>query len=175
MSAARQHVPKTGAGAGVEFDDDAVLLLMQGLAGQGAVATISADGRAVRPVGDGRWAFYVSGPAVVAEEGTVEECVRNALPRLREAGMPVDEGIPPSECTPDGGLEGTGVLVLDWLTEQGLSVFLKADGDRAAPGWTFIVSGGPLQQTQRADGPTAGRCLRRMLSRLRAEGVAVPV
>ncbi|GHC60121.1 hypothetical protein [Streptomyces cinnamoneus] len=170
---AGQQAPESGVDAG--FDEDAVLLLMQWLAEQGAVVTISAGGSAVRPVREERWTFHVSGPVVVAEEGTIGQCVRNALPRLREAGMPVDEGMPESACMRGGGPEGTGMLVLDWLAEQGLSVFLKADGARTTPGWTLIVGGEPLTERQRADGPSAGRCLGRMLSRLRAEGVAVPV
>lgn len=164
------------------FAEDATLLLLQWLAEQGVVAHISSGDRrtAVHELG---WVFGASWRptdsadlrSVVAEEATVEECVRILLPRLREAGLLVDEGPWGTGAGQGVSVEGTGVLVLDWLVEQGVHVFLKADGARRTPGWTFLARGGPLPEMLRVDGPGSGGCFRRMLPRLLAEGLVVPV
>ncbi|MCC3770072.1 hypothetical protein [Streptomyces sp. UNOC14_S4] len=61
------------------------------------------------------------------------------------------------------------------MTDRGMNVFLKADGQRRTPGWTFLVSGGPLSGTLRSDGGRAEKCLGLMLSELRRHGLEVPV
>ncbi|WP_329018279.1 hypothetical protein [Streptomyces sp. NBC_00690] len=109
----------------------------------------------------------------MTEGASVGECVRRAWTTLRNAGQPMDVRLP--DWAGDAGGDGIGILVLDWLVDQGASVFLKADGERSTPGWTFIVQFGPLTQTLRADGPRVERCFGQVVSRLRAEGTNVPV
>ncbi|MEU9414956.1 hypothetical protein [Streptomyces sp. NPDC048272] len=158
---------------------------MQWLAEHGVVAILSAAGGPSR-VDEPRWVFRAGlGPgvttdprqSVVAEEATAGQCVRIALPLLEEAGLQMGgtSGTFEAAGLRADCVEGIGVLVLDWLAEQGLSVFLKADGERRTPGWTLIVRDGPLLDMLRFDGPEVGRCFRRMLVDLRGQGLAVPV
>jgi hypothetical protein len=163
------HAAETGPG----FDRDPVLLLTESPAGQGAVTTVSAGSGAAEAARGRRWSFHALGRDVEVEEATVEQCVRRALPVLREI-LPAGEGVPASAPTGNAGIEGIGVLVLDWLVDQGMSVFLKADGERRTTGWTLLVHRGPLSRALRADGPRAEECFRRMTSLLRTEGIAVP-
>lgn len=174
-----------------DFDQDGILLFMQWLAEHGVVAILSAAGGPSR-VDEPRWVFRAGlGPGVttdprqgvVAEEATAGQCVRIALAVLEEAGLQMGGTSGTSGTFGTAGaaglredcVEGIGVLVLDWLAEQGLSVFLKADGERRTPGWTLIVRDGPLLDMLRFDGPEVGRCFRRMLVDLRGQGLAVPV
>ena len=52
---------------------------------------------------------------------------------------------------------------------------LRVDAERSAsqPGWTFAASGGPLDQSMRADGRTAAECLSFAVARLRELGIDV--
>jgi hypothetical protein len=155
------------------FGGDPALLFLQWLAEQGSVATLSVDG-----TGAGferRWVLRVLEGDLTVEGATVEQCLRIALPQLREAGLRVDEGLPAPGLARRGGVEGAGVLVLDWLADQGVRVFLKADGARAVPGWTFLVQDGPLPRMLRVDGPRGAGCISGMLARLGGEGLVVPV
>ncbi|MFF7023427.1 hypothetical protein ACFY97_20825 [Streptomyces klenkii] len=103
------------------------------------------------------------------------ECMRVALPRLRDAGLPMDESPWAPDLEPENSMEGMGMLVLDWLVEQGVTVFLKADGERPIPGWTFIAKGGPLTEFLRTDGAHAENCFTPMLDNLRHQDLPVPV
>ncbi|MGX1508299.1 UNVERIFIED_CONTAM: hypothetical protein RKD43_006924 [Streptomyces graminofaciens] len=175
----KQQVPTTDPG----FDRDGILHLLQWLAEQSVVASISAVGKSSL-TDEPKWVFRAaSGPSVPSdlrqnvetEESTAGQCVCMALPLLKEAGLSMSggswiSGLEELDCT-----EGTGVLVLDWLVEQGVSVFLKADGERATPGWTLIVHGGALPDILRFDGRQADGCFRRMLLDLRGQGLAVPL
>jgi hypothetical protein len=169
--------------ADLDFDQDGILVLMQWLAEHGVVATLAAAGEPSL-IEKPKWVFRAaSGPSVttdlrqsvVTEEATAGQCVRIALPLLEEAGLPISGGSWASGLAEEDCTEGTGVLVLDWLVEQGVSVFLKADGERRTPGWTLIVRGGSLLDILRFDGPEVGRCFRCMLLDLRGQGLAVPV
>lgn len=165
----RGRVAQDGQG----FGGDPVLLFLQWLAEQGSVAALSVGGTAAGL--ERRWVLRVLEGGLVVEGATVEQCLRIALPRLREAGVRVDEGLPGSVLARRGGVEGAGVLVLDWLADRGVRVFLKADGARAVPGWTFLVQDGPLARMLRADGPTSAGCIHRMVGLLGEEGLVVPV
>ncbi|WP_371523167.1 hypothetical protein [Kitasatospora sp. NBC_01300] len=156
---------------------------MRWLAEHGVVATLSA---AAEPslMNEPGWVFRAtSGPSVTtglrqsvaAEEATAGQCVRIALPLLEEAGLPIGGPSWASRLREEDCTEGIGVLILDWLADQGMSVFLKADGERKTPGWTLIVRGGPLLDMLRFDGPAVGRCFQHMLLDLRGQGLAVPV
>ncbi|MYT15796.1 hypothetical protein YWIDRAFT_05279 [Streptomyces sp. SceaMP-e96] len=167
----------------LEFDQDGILVLMLWLAEHGVVATLSAAGEPSL-MDELKWVFRAaSGPSVTTdlrqsvatEEATAGQCVRIALPLLKEAGLPIGGPSWASRLKEEDCAEGTGVLVLDWLAEQGVSVFLKADGERKTPGWTLIVRGGPLPDMLRFDGPEVGRCFQRMLLTLRGQCLAVPV
>ncbi|GGX60990.1 hypothetical protein [Streptomyces hiroshimensis] len=175
------------------FDDDATLLLLQWLAEQGVVAVISSGGQqtlqgesqGTEPRGtEPQWRFdALAGPAVATElrqsitvaESSLAQCLRSALLRMREAGLSVDKSPWGPELEPEGGIEGIGMLVLDWLVEEGVGVFLKADGQRRSPGWTFIAEGGPLSGMVRVDGATGERCFLPMVARLHEQGLTVPV
>ncbi|GAA1235145.1 hypothetical protein GCM10009665_26630 [Kitasatospora nipponensis] len=167
----------------LDVDRDGILVLMRVLAEHGVVAALFAADR-TSPVSGSTWEFRAASgssaatalrPGVVTGAATAGECVRLALPLLAEAGLPVGgvAGAPVPED--EQSTEGIGMLVLDWLVEQGMSVFLKADGGRRTPGWTLIVRGGPLADMLRFDGPEVGRCLRRLLLDLRGHGLVVPV
>jgi hypothetical protein len=178
----REAARPASTDADPDFDQDGILLLMRCLAEHGLVTTLSAAGEPSL-MDEPRWVFRVaSGPSVttdlrqsvVAEETTAGQCVHVALHLLEEAGLPIGGPSWASRLEEDCA-EGTGVLVLDWLAEQGVSVFLKADGERKTPGWTLIVREGPLLDMLRFDGPEVGRCFQRMLLDLRGQGLAVPV
>ncbi|MEV4437993.1 hypothetical protein AB0K09_03090 [Streptomyces sp. NPDC049577] len=159
---------------GPGFEEDAALLFLERLAEQGRVAIISADGR-TNP-GEARWEFHLL-PGMGAPEESRErirtagasagQCLCLAVPRLCAGGLPVSEEEFP--------VEGTGTLVLDWLVEHGMTVFLKADGDRPALGWTLLVQGGPLTELLRNGGRTAAACLHSLLPKLHERGLVVPV
>ncbi|MGW7132450.1 hypothetical protein ACWGIA_29540 [Streptomyces bobili] len=77
----------------------------------------------------------------------------------------------------DGGIEDVTLLVLEWLSEQGVNAMIRVDADRAvanSPAWTFAASGGPLEHGMRADGRTVQQCMSRALFRLREAGLSVP-
>ncbi|MFG2402148.1 hypothetical protein [Streptomyces lydicus] len=157
-----------GAEPHAGFEEDEILHFMRKLAEHGVVATLSANGVAKGHIDTDRWAFHALGPGVATRGATVGACLDVALPPLRDAGLPVGAGTTRVR-------EGIGVLVLDWLVDQGMTVFLKADGGRRVPGWTLIVDGGPLLRMQRFDGPRIEKCLRRLVHGLEAGGLRVPV
>ncbi|MFE7648982.1 hypothetical protein [Streptomyces phaeoluteigriseus] len=164
----RGRVVDAGAGAG--FGADGLLAFLQCLADQGAVVTLEAGPSAV-PL----WRLRVLGRDAEAVRASAGECVRTVLPALTGTGADGTMYVIPSDVARSAGIEGTGVLLLDWLVEQGARVFLKADGDRPRPGWTLLVREGPLPTRLRADGPTGGRCLAALVTALRSHGVVVPV
>lgn len=76
-----------------------------------------------------------------------------------------------------GGAEEAALLIMDWLAEQGVNPMLRVDAERRAegrPAWTFVASGGPLEETVRADGVSAELCLSLAIARLRELSVDVP-
>lgn len=173
----------TAARADLGLDEDAVLQLLQWLAERDLVATLFTPTRE-DPVHQPLWEFRVfRGPAspadlrqsVVTEGTTIGACIRVALPRLQAAGLPLAGT--PWEAGPgqESVIEGTGALLLDWLADTGMSVFLKADGERPGPGWTFLTKDGPLPTMLRTDGTRVTRCFHDMLSQLRVQGLAIPI
>ncbi|MFD4576621.1 hypothetical protein ACFWNK_29835 [Streptomyces sp. NPDC058417] len=175
---ARGIRPPKGPWADAGWGSDGVLALLECLAGQGAVVTLAADGRAIGPPGDGRWALAVLDGRPAVRGAAPGECARMLLPALTGAAPTVSGA--PTYAVPDAvavraDREGTGLLLLDWLADHGAYVFLKADGDRPRPGWTLLARGGPVPGPLRADGPDAGRCLQALVADLRAHGLTVPL
>ncbi|MFD5266390.1 hypothetical protein [Streptomyces sp. NPDC058335] len=158
------------AGADRGFGEDGLLAFMQCLADQGAVVTLKAEPSAV-PL----WSLRVLGRDAEAVRASAGECVRTVLPALTGTGVDGSTYVIPSDVARSAHVEGTGVLLLDWLVEQGARVFLKADGDRPRPGWTLLVHDSPLPSWLRADGPAAERALATPVTELRSHGVTVPV
>ena len=75
------------------------------------------------------------------------------------------------------GIEDAALLIMDWLAKQGVNPMLRVDAERRAegrPAWTFVASGGPLEETVRADGANVEQCLSLAIARLRELGVDVP-
>ena len=75
-------------------------------------------------------------------------------------------------------VEDTALLIMEWLGEQGMNVLLRVDAERmlaGQPAWTFVASGGPLQQVVRSDGSTVQQCLCFAIAWLREAGVEVPL
>ncbi|MEU3466157.1 hypothetical protein ABZ721_40270 [Streptomyces sp. NPDC006733] len=77
----------------------------------------------------------------------------------------------------DSGVEDAVLLILEWLSEQGMGAMIRVDAERLQdqkPAWTFTAGGGPLIRPMRADGATAHECLSLALVYLREAGVDVP-
>jgi hypothetical protein len=62
----------------------------------------------------------------------------------------------------DSGIEDAALLILERLGEQGVNAMIKVDAERMLAGesaWTFVASGGPLEQALHADAATVQQCL----------------
>jgi hypothetical protein len=74
-------------------------------------------------------------------------------------------------------IEDAALLILEWLTVQGINAMLRVDAARQGegrPSWTFAASGGPLEVGMGSGGASAALCLLLAVARLRELGVVVP-